>query len=55
MDYYVMLKSFGGWSSIDRVDKPLTKEEYLKILEEADEKALIREVEEADDFKTEAI
>ena len=51
MIYDVMLKRCGGWSSIDSLDKRLTREEYLEDLKDSGESELIREVSEAEDFK----
>lgn len=51
MDYDVMIKKFGGWSSVDTIDEPLTKKEYLDLLDPVGDKALAKEINEADDFK----
>ena len=53
MDYDVMIKKFGGWSSVDTIDEPLSKKEYLSLMDPIADKALIREIDEADDFKVE--
>ena len=50
--YEVRLKRFGGWSTIDSLDTPATREEYLALLDPKADAALIREVMEADDFET---
>lgn len=51
MYYEVMIKKYGGWSTRDTLDKPLTKKEYIDILKADGETDLIQEIDEADDFK----
>ncbi len=54
--YEVYIKKDGGWSYRDTLDpidgRAPTKEDYIKILEADNEQALIKEITEADDFKT---
>ena len=54
-NYEVYIKRGGGWSSIDTLDaiagRAPTKEEYIKLLKDDGETALIKVIEEAEGFK----
>lgn len=49
--YDVLIKELSGWSSIDSIDAPATKEDYIEILEADNERELADRVRRADEFK----